>query len=302
MMRAENQKMSKAQQKAWACLRDPEKQSLYLILSNGLSTWEAGEVIGLHHYKYLELKARSEKFFKMFTDFFTMYPDLIRPGVINDNVRDYFDAAIMKRLDKDECVNYAGDNKFRLLATRRTSIITAICKLRRSENQWDKDACKLIIEFDRWNNFRILPKELQAPSAYNRRKAKKEKSYIKYLKNFPEPTLAKLIDLIYYNGKPFRTLYFVALSETLSDEGYIIVPFKKSTKNINHLTGLKFYIFEDILDAELFGQHIKNYFELITSSKEGHLFWKEYRKIIEKSFNYKTITNIDIFNDTLDNF
>ena len=298
----QNTKMNNAQQKAWICLREPEKHSLYLILSNGKSTWEAGEVIGLCHYKYLELKARSEKFFKMFSDFFSLYPDILRPGVVPDNVRDYFDAAMVKRLDKDECVNYAGDNKFRLLATRRHSIISAMRKLKQSENKWDKDSYKLIVEFDRWNNFRILPKELQAPSAYNRRKAKKEKSYIKYLKNFPEPTLSKLIDLIYYNGKPFRTLYFVALSNTLSEEGYIIVPFKKSTKNINHLTSLKFYIFEDILDAELFGTHIKTYFDLVSTSKEGHLFWKEYRKIVEKSFNYKTLTNIDIFNDTLDSF
>ena len=297
-----NKQMNNAQQKAWACLRDPEKQSLYLILSNGLSTWEAGEIIGVCHYKFLELKARSEKFFKMFSDFFSLYSDIVRPGVIPDNVRDYFDAAMTRRLDKDECINYAGDNKFRLLATRRDSVISAMNKLKKSDNQWDQDSYKLILEFDRWNNFRILPRSIQAPPAYNRRKSKKEKSYLKYLKNFPAPTISKLVDLIYYNGKPFRTSYFVVLSDILSEEGYLIVPFKKSTKNINHLTGLKFYIFEDILDAELFGQHVKNYFDMITTSKEGHLFWKEYRNIIEKASNYKAITNIDIFNDTLDNF
>lgn len=292
--------MDKAKTKAWNCLTALEQKSLHLTLSQGLSTWQAGEILNIHHYKYLELKARSEKFFRIFSDFFELHEDIIRPGAMKDNVRDYFYAAILKRLNKNDCIDYAGDNQFRLLSTRKTSITNAVKKLKKSENKWDRDTYKLIIEFDRWNNFRILPKELQAPTAYTRRKAKKEKSYFRYLNNFPEPTLKKLIDLIWYNGKPFRVLYFVAITDTLSEEGYVIVPFKKSPKNIEHLTNLKFFIFHDISTSELFGMLVKRYNTEVDDPKSGHIFWKEYRNVIEKALNYKELTNIDVFHDTLD--
>lgn len=61
--------MNEAQQKAWSCLIDKEQQSLFLQLSESKSSWEAGEILKLSHYKYLEIRERSEKFFRLFSDF-----------------------------------------------------------------------------------------------------------------------------------------------------------------------------------------------------------------------------------------
>lgn len=61
--------MNEAQQKAWSCLIDKEQQSLFLQLSENKSSWEAGEILKLSHYKYLEIRERSEKFFRLFSDF-----------------------------------------------------------------------------------------------------------------------------------------------------------------------------------------------------------------------------------------
>lgn len=61
--------MDEAQQKAWSCLIDKEQQSLFLQLSESKSSWEAGEILKLSHYKYLEIRERSEKFFRLFSDF-----------------------------------------------------------------------------------------------------------------------------------------------------------------------------------------------------------------------------------------
>lgn len=55
--------MERHQELAWDCLTDAEKNSLMFIQGKGLSTWEAGEILKMPHYKYLELKARAEKFF-----------------------------------------------------------------------------------------------------------------------------------------------------------------------------------------------------------------------------------------------
>lgn len=48
--------MNEAQQKAWSCLIDKEQQSLFLQLSESKSSWEAGEILKLSHYKYLEIR------------------------------------------------------------------------------------------------------------------------------------------------------------------------------------------------------------------------------------------------------
>lgn len=61
--------MNEAQKKAWDCLKDLEQKSLFLQLSENKSSWEAGEILKLSHYKYLEVRERSEKFFRLFSDF-----------------------------------------------------------------------------------------------------------------------------------------------------------------------------------------------------------------------------------------
>ena len=71
--------MNEAQQKAWSCLIDKEQQSLFLQLSESKSSWEAGEILKLSHYKYLEIRERSEKFFRLFSDFFELHTSIFRP-------------------------------------------------------------------------------------------------------------------------------------------------------------------------------------------------------------------------------
>lgn len=61
--------MNEFQKKAWDCLTQKEQQSLFLQLSENKSSWEAGEILKLSHYKYLEIRERSEKFFRLFSDF-----------------------------------------------------------------------------------------------------------------------------------------------------------------------------------------------------------------------------------------
>lgn len=74
--------MNEYQKKAWDCLTPTEQQSLFLQLSESKSSWEAGEILKLSHYKYLEIKERSEKFFRLFwisSKYMSQYLDQIAP-------------------------------------------------------------------------------------------------------------------------------------------------------------------------------------------------------------------------------
>ena len=45
--------MERYQQQAWDCLTKREQDSLFLNISQGLSTRKTGEVLKMSHYKYL---------------------------------------------------------------------------------------------------------------------------------------------------------------------------------------------------------------------------------------------------------
>ena len=92
-------KMTSAQSQAWDCLKPIEQQSLFLQLSEGKSSWEAGNVLGITHYKYIEIRERSQKFFKLFTDFFEEHGSIFRPdSPCEPQFRDFMEACIEKRM------------------------------------------------------------------------------------------------------------------------------------------------------------------------------------------------------------
>lgn len=294
--------MKDNQSDAWDCLTPQEQHSLNLTLAQGLSTWEVGEILKITHYKYLELKARSEKLFKLFSDYFAIYPGLIRPACpVDERFRDYLYGSILKRLPKDEALLYAGDSAWLVHSISMDKVVESMKIIKESDEAWDKDLYKLVMEFDRWNNFRILPRVIQAPSAYKRRSTKKDKVYLRYLHRIPEYKIRALVDIYWRKGRPDKRYFTAFISEDVFPKtGYAIVPIKRDKKILKELTDLRIYIFEDQEDAELFGHMVNLFFEKTIDNKSGLKFWKEYRELIELAINYKEINNLDFTCDSLD--
>ena len=289
--------MEKYQEQAWDCLTKQEQDSLFLNQGQGLSTRRTGEIMGMSHYKYLELKARAEKFFKMFSDYFYIHPSLIRPGApLTEAFKDYLYGSILKRLSKDEAINYAGDSTWVLKQFNTKKITVNMERLKASEDKWDKDLYILIMEFDRWNSFRILPQLLQAPSAYKRRTNKKYKVYLKYLHRIPDYKIRYLLDVYWKQSGKVR---YIALVSSIFEYGYQLVPVGVTDKITAELTEMKIYIFENQLDAEDFGLQVSRYFEIGTP-RSGLKFWAHFDELIEKAINYKHINNMDFSVGTLD--
>lgn len=297
-----NISMEHYQELAWDCLTDLEKNSLFFIQGKGLSTWEAGEILKMSHYKFLELKARAEKFFKLFSDYFELHPSLVSPNSpIEERFRDYLVGAIIKRLPKDEAKIHSGDSSWLLQSITNPRIIKNMERLKNSTDKWDKDLYALILEFDRWNNYRILPRILQAPTAYKRRSTKKDKVYLSYLHRIPDFKIKELVTEYWKNGPSSRRYYVALVSDTVfTEEGYSVMPIKRDDEVVKLITDLKIYIFDSRTIADTFGFMVTRYFEKTTDSKGGLKFWKEYREIIQKSINYKSINNMDFTCESLD--
>lgn len=295
--------MERHQELAWDCLTEIEKNSLFFIQGKGLSTWEAGEILKMSHYKFLELRQRAEKFFRLFSDYFENHPSLINPNSpIESRFRDYLIGAIIKRLPRDEARIHSGDASWVLQAISNPRIIKNMKWLKDSTDKWDKDLYALILEFDRWNNYRILPRILQAPTAYKRRATKKDKVYLSYLHRIPDFKIRELVTEYWCNGPSHRRYYMALVSDDVfTDEGYSVVPIKRNDDIVKLITDLKIYIFESKTIADTFGYLVTRYFDQAIDSKGGLKFWKEYREVIQKSINYKSINNMDFTCETLDN-
>ena len=295
--------MEKYQEQAWDCLTEKEQASLMFTSGKGLSTWETGEILKMSHYKYLELKARSEKFFRLFSDYFQKYPSLISPNSpVDERFRDFIFGAIIKRLPLSEAKIHSGDSSWVVFSIRKEKIINNMESLLLSSNPWDRDLRALILEFDRWNNFRILPRILQAPSAYKRRSTKKSKVYIEYLHRIPEFKMRQIIDTYWRKGKPHKRYYVAVVSEELFPvTGYGIMPIKRVDKVVEAISRLKLYIFENEVLADTFGFMVMQYFDKTVNSKSGLKYWGDYRELIQKAINASSIDNSDFTCETLDN-
>lgn len=297
--------MEEYQKRAWDCLTDVERQSLFLQLSNGKSTWEVGTILKISHYKYLEIRERSEKFFRLFSDYFQLHEAIFRPdSPCEDQFKDYIEGVIEKRLTRRESALRMGDSSNLVHKIRVSLIERNIKRLKESENTWDKDTLTLIMEFDRWNNFRILPKMLQQPSAYKRRVNKRDKVYIKYLlERVPDWIHEKIIERFKYRARPHIKKYWVCLiSPSLykDSNGYLLLPIRPTEESITEMNRFFIYVFEDKEDADTFGFMVNTYLDKTTEVKTGQKFWPEYRYTVQKALNYNSVNNIDFNVKTLD--
>lgn len=296
--------MNTSQQKAWNCLTKIEQQSLFLHTSEGKSSWEAGTMMNISHYKYIEIRERSEKFFRMFADFFEKHSSIFRPDCpCERNFQDFIEGVIEHRLKKRDAVAYMGDSTQQLPKVNRKNLIRNMKYLKESENLWDLDTRRLIFEFDRWNNFRILPSILQQPSAFKRRLNKKDKIYIKYLlERIPTFVLEKLKERFYYKVKPSKKKLWVTLiSPDLYTDGYYLLPIRPEKEVLEEMNRFYIYIFEDREDADTFGYLVTSFYERTAKVIAGQKFWPEYRYLVKKAINYNAINNIEFNVKRLDN-
>lgn len=297
--------MNDIQQKAWDCLKEDEQKSLFLQLSGGKSSWEAGVILKISHYKYLEVKERAEKFFKLFVDFFTLHPSIFRPnGPCDQSYMDYIEALIEKRMSRVEASKYTGSRSY-LSGSKSKHIYRQTLRLKNSSDKWDHDSYRLISEFDRWNNFRILPGILQQPSAYKRRLNKKDKIYIRYIsERLPEWLVDKLVDRFKYRispKKPNAKCYWVCFISDLCDDGYYLVRIRPDKEVVDEMNRFYIYVFDDKEDADTFGFMVYKFRERTEGIRTGQNFWPEYRAVIQKAVNYNQVNNLEFGIKSLDN-
>ena len=287
MMKAE-----KINNDAWEVLVDDEKTALTLSLGHGKSTWESGEIMSKAHFKYLEIQKRARKFLEMFTNHFEKYGGLFTEDMtISFAFKEYLQLTMISRLNISKATRQMEDISY-LTASKRTKLIAhELGKLKRGNNVPSSDLYSLIMDFDRWNNFRILPIEIQEPSAFKRRNKSRNKKHLKIITSLPKFSVLKLIERYSYSGK-YSKAYLPVISDCL-DGNFKVIAIKKNITIINEITGIGLFIFDKKDLADDFAKLISDYFLKETMNcKTGQKFWPEFRLMIKKAINYGDIENI----------
>jgi hypothetical protein len=280
----------------WEVLTDDEKSALMLSINFGKSTWQAGEIMNKAHYKYLEIQARANKFFRMFNEYFQKTNNLKIPeGVhLNPYFKEYILKAVFEREKPKDIINSMGLNPFIVPKAKYRIFKETMDYLGNHEDERHHWLYDLIMDFDRWNNFRILTPNIEEPSAFKRRNKTK---LIKHLKNLTQLNsfhIERFSSKFSTKSKVPSKYQFITLLSEEFEGGYQVIKIKKDSGINDYISkNLRLYTFDEEVDADEYGFIIIKYLsDDKKTCRTGQKFWPRYRKVIEKSNNYLEVNNI----------
>jgi len=292
---------NKINQQAWDILNNDEKTALSLSLGHGKSTWESGEIMSKAHFKYLEIQKRAKKFLEIFTNHLEKYGGLFPVNLnLSFAFKEYLILTIIERKNISSSIHQMEDNSYRIANKRSNLIINEIRRLQATNTQEAMDLYSVIMDFDRWNNFRILPLEIQEPSAFKRRNKARNVKHLKNITTLPQFSVMKLIEKYSYKGK-YKKLYLPIISEYL-EKYYKVISIRDTNTTIKEISDIGLFLFDGQAIAMEFAKLISGYFVRFNKNcKTGQKFWPEFRILMAKAVNYKELENIHKSRSYLEN-
>lgn len=287
--------MNKYQQKAWNILTSDEQTAITLKLAESRSSWQAGAIMGKAHYKYLEIVNRAEYFMKLFEAHFRIYDELLPYWLpIGDSTRKYLDYQIMERLSISDTVKKIDKDSFYIKSIREEQLLKELVPLINTSDLVKKQVMVTILEFDRWNNHRILPTAIQEPSAFKRRNKNIHLRHIKNFFNFHPYTIRTLIERHdYTNPQHNAKILYCPLYSTKEPIPTILTIKQNDEKLVTDLSRLGFYLFKKRDLAIEYVSNLLDYWDMDNKTcKAGQEFWTTYRKHIKNSTNYNLVGKI----------
>lgn len=288
--------MGNRQEKAWAILDDKEKMVLELMTMYGKSSWEAGEIMGIAHFKLLEIHKRAVRFFELFTYHFETYGALFTDDLtfLRNDFKEYISGVMLERGKvKDVIEKMYNWREWAITESRARIMDDQLKKLRDSHLNIARDLYQLILEFDAWNNFRILPEKWQEPSAYKRRNKVRDNKHLKSLISVPSVSLDFIWDKYNYKGK-YQKAYVPLFSREYPD-GYKIMEIRFSAKKIKAMNDYCLYVFDNEILARRFSVTVADYYlQDRKEVKSGQIFWQKFRELKELAVNFSQLEHVNV--------
>lgn len=290
----------KAYEKALKHLKDKERQALVLVKANGKSSWEAGEIIETAHYKFLEILSRGKKFVELYTEHFTLYDQLIPEEItISPTIKNYLNYVMgSARLKPSEARAKMSDPFFNSSNNQAKLFEFEFAKWSASKNLHERYFMYFVKEFDRWNNYRILPLAVQEPHAFKRRNKRRYEYMISngWRKTLKEVKQYKAKYGAHGKTTKANTLYMVLFEDFKRGLYHYIAVDKREKDIIAELSRKKHYLFSSE-DKKILEELTFECLELLSldyrTPTQGLRFWNNFREKISKAYNYNECEGIN---------
>tara|TARA_R110001632_G_scaffold228435_1_gene363614 strand:- start:1452 stop:2423 length:972 start_codon:yes stop_codon:yes gene_type:complete len=277
-------------------LTDDEKTAINLSAGMDKSSWEAGEIMAKAHYKYLEIQKRSEQFIKMFNNHYLKYGQLIPECDLDLNFSKFILLVVEKRMKVKDAVNKMKKTDYTDSKKRGKMIINQLLTMRLSELTEHTDLYNLIMDFDRWNNFRVLPKEIQEPSAFKRRNKVRDLKQLELSLTIPNISASHILKKYSWSSDkiPENMGYGVLMIRDAKKPSYNVFTYKKADiKKVSEITSMFIYLFDDHKDAKEFAELLHTFPNKgDRDCKHGLKFWPIFRVLSRRANNYNELNNI----------
>jgi hypothetical protein len=288
--------MQEFQQKAWMNLTEKERTALQLTLSFDKSPLEAAVIMNIYPYKFNELLARGKTFFFMFSSYYEFNQNLITEDmVIDSDLKKYLEALIVNRYTVKKASLVSPDFGVMEYSSKALIIGEFLEYLREYDFM---DLYNLILEFDRWNAFRVLPKKYQKPSPFRRRQNRIYKKIAQKITQLTELSYFLLKEQ-YSRSKP--PLMFLPLVSSYEPCGYSILEIPLNNNNKKWMGKNHLPCFKDKDAAYGMAMLLKDYNDLRNkSSYMARKFWPNFKVILNKAVNLYDVLDIKDFQTALE--
>lgn len=288
--------MEKNKLEAWNLLTRNEKQALQLVYGHNKSNLESAVLMKIYPYKFNEILLRAKKFFRLFSEYFE-YNDTLLPEDISlePHFKVYIDTLITSRNSVRKTVAELGIPLMASYQYRARVIDNGLRLLK--ETGYD-DVLEMILTFDQWNGYRILPKHHQKSSPYSRRQNKTFKRILFRLSSMSELSF-ELLSKSFKVKNPPRV--YVPLIGEFFQHGYMVFPVANSKNTLRYLSDNLLLVYDtperaqEVIDMALEYQTYKH-----RSAFTGRHFWPKFRKLIHESENIMGLLNIKEFSESSD--
>lgn len=290
--------MENMNSKAWDILLEEEKAALSLSINHSKSTWQAGEILDKAHYKYLEIHARAKHFFVIFTGYFKLTGNQLIPenSEISWDFREFLTLTIEKRKGYREALKGVGKTSplcSKYAKERDETLYNYVEWLRKHKCPLHQELYNIVKEFDRWNNFRILPEAIQEPSAFKRRNKTRLLKHLRNVHSLKPIVIDQLQTKSFRPTKYYPPLYLPIISDNYV-KGYEVLKVSSASQVVKYISKeLNLYIFNNEELADDYAHLVENYL----TNKDRHCtmgqkFWPQFREMIKLATNYKDVNNI----------
>lgn len=284
--------MEKSKQQAWDILSQNEKQALQLVYGLNKTNLEAAVLMRIYPYKFTEIILRAKKFFRIFSEYFEFEESIIPTQIpIDPLFTEYINLTINNRLTPLEAINKVSDSL--TLISNKNGILHG--GFRSLSDEGCLDTLEVILTFDQWNCFRILPKSLQRPSPYPRRQNKVYKTIYNRI-----TTVTELTDLLFtakYKGNTPPLLYVPIVGQFIHT-GVRVLSVPQSSEVMDYFSRNNFPMFINKEEALSLGTMSYEFFSLNKRTTPlARIFWPKFREIVAKAANLSKILKIEDYTE-----